>query len=135
MPRLLPLLTAALTVAVAGCAPNTQTAPVGTTGASPACFYQDEVTRFRTGHDQTLYVRAVGADVFELKASGHCRNLDDADVLAFDPVPGPPLRLCVGDHARLTVAAAMSPATPCQVEVVRRLTAEQVAALPDRDRP
>ncbi|WP_181244439.1 hypothetical protein [Halomonas sp. ND22Bw] len=52
--------------------------------------------------------------------------------IALEPL-GATSRLCVGDQARLR-----SPTTgpePCRVRVLRRLTADQIAALPSRDRP
>ncbi|WP_339871808.1 hypothetical protein [uncultured Brevundimonas sp.] len=135
MSRLKPVFAAATLVILApACAPGPGIDPTDPSSRR-ACFYQDEVSSFRPGESQSLYVRAVGADIFELRASAHCRDLDTADALAFTPMPGPPRRLCVGDHAQLSVSASISPATPCRVEVVRRLTAEQAAALPDRYRP
>jgi hypothetical protein len=135
MSRLIPVLAIAALVAVpSACAPGPGTGLTGAT-STRACFYQDEVSSFRPGESQSLYVRAGGAEIFELRASAHCRDLDSADLLAFTPMPGPPRRLCVGDHAQVSLSASITPATPCRVEVVRRLTTEQAAALPDRYRP
>jgi len=134
MSRLKLALTTALSAALSACAPGPGT-PLPNAASSRACFYQDDVSSFRAGESQSLYIREVGADIFELRASAHCRDLDSADALAFTPMPGPPLRLCVGDHAQVSVSASISPPTPCRVEVVRRLTAEEAAALPDRYRP
>lgn len=135
MSRLIYALTTAALIAVpSACAPAPGAVPTDATSAR-ACFYQDEVSNFRPGESQSLYVRAVGADIFELRATAHCRDLDSADALAFTPMPGPPQRLCVGDHAQISVSASISPTIPCRVEVVRRLAAEEAAALPDRYRP
>lgn len=135
MSRLIPVLAiAALLTGPSACAPGAGTG-VTEAGANRACFYEDEVTSFRPGENQSLYVRAVGADIFELKASAHCRDLDSADALAFTPTPGPARRLCVGDHAQISVSASISPTPPCRVEIARRLTVEEADALPDRYRP
>jgi|TARA_R110002124_G_scaffold125515_2_gene284754 hypothetical protein len=129
------LAPAVLTLVLAACAPGPATDLTGSTGPARACFYQDDVSSFQPGEGRSIYVRAVGADIFELTATAHCRDLDSADVLAFTPVPGPARRLCVGDHALLSVSTSVSPSAPCRVEVTRRLTAEEAAALPDRYRP
>lgn len=135
MSRLISVLTTAAMIAVlSACAPGPGS-NLTDAASNRACFYQDEVSSFRPGESQSLYVRAVGADIFELRASAHCRDLDAADVLAFTPTPGPAQRLCVGDHAQISVSASISPTTPCRVEIVRQLTAEEAAALPDRYRP
>lgn len=131
---ILALTTASLIVVPTGCAPGPGASLPGT-ASNRVCFYQDEVSSFRPGESQSLYIRAVGPDIFELRASAHCRDLDSADALAFTPMPGPPRRLCVGDHVLISVSASISPTTPCRVEIVRRLTAEEAAALPDRHRP
>ena len=69
--------------------------------------------------------------VFQIDATV-CRDLPQAVSIALEPL-GATSRLCVGDQARLR-----SPTTgpePCRVRVLRRLTADQIAALPSRDRP
>ena len=131
---ILAITTAILIVVPSACAPGPGTR-LPDAASNRVCFYQDEVISFRPGESQSLYVRAVGADIFELRASAHCRDLDTADALAFPPMPGPAQRLCVGDHAQISVSASISPTAPCRVEIVRRLTAEEAAALPDRYRP
>lgn len=135
MSRLMLVLTTAALIGVpTACAPGPGSG-LTDAGSSRACFYQDEVSSFRPGETRSLYVRAVGADIFELRASARCRDLASADALAFIPGPGPVRRLCVGDHAQVSVSASISPTIPCRIEVLRRLTAEQAAALPDRYRP
>ncbi|WP_339914751.1 DUF6491 family protein [uncultured Brevundimonas sp.] len=133
--RILPtaLLAASLT-ALAACAPvpgSGDTAP--RTGR--ACFYPDQVVNFRQGDAQSVYLRAQGSDVFELRATGYCRDLDSANVLGISSPAGMASRLCAGDFAVVTTSAGISPAGPCRVQVARRLTADEVAALPDRQRP
>jgi hypothetical protein len=138
MSRLLPgLAAAALAVLPSACAPGAASGtPVADSSpAARACFYPDEISGFRPGESQSVYVRANGRDIFELRAEGVCRDIDSVDALAFTPMPGPPQRLCVGDHAQVSVSASITPATPCRVQVARRLTAEEAAALPDLYRP
>lgn len=135
MSRLIPALAATgLAAVLTACAPGPGTTLTDAT-AGRACFYHDEVSSFRPGETQSVYLRANGSDIFELKASGYCRDLDSANALAFTPLPGSAQRLCVGDYTQVSLSASISPATPCRVQVVRRLTAEEAAALPNRYRP
>lgn len=118
---------------LSGCTP--MPAAVGQTSLQRACFFPDQVSNFRQDGTQTVYVRSFTSGVFELTSSGFCRDLDNANALGIAPLTGSSSRLCVGDFATVSTSASISPATPCRVRVTRKLTAEQLAALPDRYRP
>lgn len=126
------LLSLALALAgLAACAPG---APHPASSAASrdarACFLPDQVRNFRSGATQTLYLRALDGEVFELNASGFCRDLEYATGVAIRPQAGSGPRLCVGDWALVGVGAE-----PCRARVARRLTAAEVEALPSRQRP
>tara|TARA_R110000764_G_scaffold130504_1_gene218339 strand:- start:54 stop:470 length:417 start_codon:yes stop_codon:yes gene_type:complete len=116
-------------------APGTSMAAAGGTAGTSACFYADEAIRFRPGETQSVYVRANGSDIFQLTATGYCRDMDSVSAIGFTATPGPARRLCVGDTTQVSLSAAVNPTAPCRVQVTRRLTPEQAAALPDRYRP
>lgn len=128
------LLIAAAATAVVGCAPTA--GPDGVVGASSArqCFRPDMVRNFRSSDFQTIYIRSHNEGVFELKASGFCRELDFAQTLAISSSMGGS-RLCAGDWADIRVAALGSDTQRCRALVTRRLTEAEVEALPSRDRP
>lgn len=118
-------------LALAGCAPSaTGAGPVETAGGPRTCFQADQVQNFRTDGTQTLYVRALDRQVFELNASGFCRGLDTALSTAIRAQSGAGSRLCVGDWALVGAGPE-----PCRARVTRVLTTEQVEALPSRHRP
>jgi hypothetical protein len=131
---LIPLL--AIGLASAACAPTPTPGEAGTR-AERTCFNADQVQNFRAGRMGQLYVRALGGDVYELESSGGCTSLDFAQRLAILP-DGAGLaggRVCTLDSVRLAVPGTSSSTEVCRARVMRRLTEEEVAALPSRQRP
>lgn len=122
-----------LLMMVAACAP----APDMDRAAGPerACFMSDRVVNFRAGQSPSLYVKALGGDVFELQSTGYCRDLDSSSSLGFTPLAGSSERTCVGDPIDINVSVAGASSNRCRARVVRKLTEEEVAALPSRYRP
>lgn len=117
-------------LALAACAPGaTGTGPVEASGPR-ACFQADQVQNFRTDGTQTLYVRAIDRQVYELNASGFCRGLDAATGIAIRAQAGAGSRLCTGDWALIGAGPE-----PCRARVARALTLAEVEALPSRYRP
>lgn len=104
-------------------------------GSDRACFMSDRIINFRAGQSPTIYVKALGGDVFELQSTGYCRDLDSAVSLGFTPVAGSSERTCVGDPIDINVSVAGASSNRCRARVVRQLSEEEVAALPSRYRP
>lgn len=127
------LVTAASATVLSACAPVAGTAPSQTSTPSRQCFYADRVDNFR-GDNQTLYVRTHSKEVFELQSFGDCADIDFALSIAFLPNSGVN-RLCTGDLSRIVVGSGLSPRNQCRVQVVKKLTATEVEALPARNRP
>ncbi|HEY1225638.1 MAG TPA: DUF6491 family protein [Brevundimonas sp.] len=133
----------ALTLAVAAggmasCAPTPS--DMGGDGAAPAraCFYPSTVVNFRTSGDNIAYIKAGRNEIYELRAAGFCRGLSAARSLAISETPGMGSRACVGDTVNVIASAPSlddSTNLPCRAQVARKLTDEEVAALPDRLRP
>ena len=126
----------ALAAVVGGCAPAPDPAAGGMAavdnGAAPrVCFRPSEIRNFRADTPQTVYVRTSAADVFQVQASGGCRGLDTANAIELRPQVGTG-RICAGDMAILTVLGARD---TCRVQAVKRLSEEELAALPGRLRP
>jgi len=104
-------------------------------GADRTCFMSDRVVNFRPGQSPSVYVKALGGDVFELQSTGYCRDLDSAISLGFIPLTGSSARTCVGDPVDISVSVSGPSSNPCRARVVRHLTEDEVAALPSRYRP
>jgi len=134
MPVLATLGVAALLTA---CAPTADSAG---DAAAPArarqCFSVSQVNNFRQGRIDQVFLRVGRSDVYELNAAGGCRDMDFANRLALLPDGGSiGSRLCTDDWARVVVPGSTSPASVCRVRVTRKLTAEEIAAIPDAHRP
>ena len=124
--------TALLTVS---CAPTT----TGSESADAAplarqCFNVQQVTNFRQGGVNQIFLRVGRDDVYEMSGAA-CRDLDFANRMAILPDFGSSSRLCTSDWARVVVPGSASPTEVCRVRIARKLTAEQVAALPSAHRP
>lgn len=134
----------AVATAVAACAPVTPSAPGAPGAATQAeaasarpCFYSSQIRNFRADRNQRIYVRTGRDEVFELVTTGACLDIDSAIGIALVQRFGAGSdRLCPSDQVNVVISHP-SPihAGPCLARVERRLTAEQVAALPDRARP
>lgn len=134
-----PLFIAAVALTVAGCVPTEGPSGTGLARADVdrPCFLPQTVVNFRADGDTTAYVRAGRAEVFEVK-SGFCRGLSAARSLSVSGGLGSGGRTCVGQTVDIAVAGPSltnENNSVCRAEVVRRLTPEEVAALPSRLRP
>ena len=135
-----PVLTAACLLTVLGaCAPMSDTAGEAVAGGASArqCFNVSQVTNFRQGRADQVFLRVGRSDVYEMNAAGGCRDLDFASQLAITPDMGGAVgaRLCTGDTARIIVPGSAAPDSVCRARITRKLTTEEIAALPPRNRP
>ncbi len=124
---------------LAACAPMSGDASQTTSEARAErqCFNISQVDNFRQGRISEVYLKVGRSDVYRLDAAGGCNDLDFAYRLAILP-DGAGLsgsRLCTDDWARLVVPGSTTPATICRVRISERLTAEEVAALPNAYKP
>ena len=126
-----------LSAALVSCAPTSGDA--GGDAAAPSarqCFNTREIQNFRQGGFDQIFLRVGRNEVYELNAVG-CQDVGFTNRLALEPEAGGLVgsRLCVGDWARVTVPPSTSANSVCRVRVGRKLTAEEVAALPPAHRP
>lgn len=131
-------LSLSILIAVVPAAALVACAPGRTEPSSPLrpraerqCFLPAQINNFRADR-QMVYIRVGHSAVYELQTAGACLDLDASMQLAVVPVRGSSM-LCVGDRANL-LARSSSP-SPCSAHISRRLTDEEVAALPSRLRP
>ncbi|RZJ29224.1 MAG: hypothetical protein EON85_07410 [Brevundimonas sp.] len=135
-----PVMTCAgLTIALlaASCAPTTGGDRAEAPPRARQCFSVQQVTNFRQGRPEQVFLRVGRNDVYELNAAGGCRDLNFANRLAIVPDIGGMAgsRLCTDDWARVIVPGSTSPAEVCRVRITRKLTAEEIAALPSAYAP
>ena len=135
--RVVTLLALGASVALSACAPTAAGDGAAEAQASAArpCFRVQEVRNFRQGDTGRIYVRAARDQVYELSSAGSCFDLDYAYQMAMVPDGIGGSRLCTGDMARVYLPGRSGPDSPCRVHITRQLTAEEVAALPESQRP
>lgn len=126
------LVSAALAT-VTACAPAQVPDAGYSSGAGRQCFTAAQLQNFRGSDAGPIYVRARGSDVFELTTAG-CPGVNFANSLDIRP-DGTSSLLCVGETVRLFPGNRRSAPVICEARVSRKLTSEQVAALPQRDQP
>ncbi|EDX79317.1 MAG: hypothetical protein B7Y85_09535 [Brevundimonas sp. 32-68-21] len=137
------LLTSALAASTVAAMSLSACAPAATRAAAAAdgeksvarCFRTDSVRNFRTDRQSDLYIRSLRDDVFQINTSGACWDLDSAVSIAVTPTLGGSDTVCVGDPVQIIVPNADPGRRTCRAFVTKSLTAEEVAALPDRARP
>lgn len=122
---------------LSSCAP---VADGGMAGDAPArarqCFSVRQVDNFTQGRPDQVFLRVGRNDVYELNAAGGCPDMDFALRMALIPDGGSVgSRLCTDDWARVVVPGSTSQTSVCRVRVSRKLTADEIAALPANHRP
>lgn len=129
------LLVALSVVAVAG------GAGLGSAGASPAgapkparsCFFADQINGWRQAGDRAVLVNVGAKGVYRLDLFGPCRDLDTNFTIGVETRPGGN-SICDGMDATIIAHSPTGPVR-CPVTKVTRLTPEEIAALPKKDRP
>lgn len=100
------------------------------------CFNVNQVRNYEQGRVDQVFLRVGRDDVYELNAAGGCPDMDFAQRMALIPDGGTiNSRLCTYDWARVVVPGSTTQNTVCRVHISRKLTAQEIAALPERHRP
>ncbi len=127
----------ALAAALLASAAHAQPAPSTFKADTPrrACFPARSVTNFAAADDRNLYVRVGVRDVYHLTMFGNCFDLSWVNSLALASRGG--TFICEGGNVSVDVVTRdIGPGLrQCPVTAVKKLTAEDVAALPKRARP
>ena len=120
---------------LATCAPGQQSTDPSGPASQRQCFWASSLTNFRQGDHGQLFIRARPDQVFEVSTLERCQELDRASGIAIQSDNSSVGRLCVGDLARVTMRSIGGEPTSCRTRIDRRLTPDEVAALPDNQRP
>lgn len=133
MRRSLMILTTVIGL-MAGSATLPAAAPARAEAPGRQCFFQQQVDNFRAGATPTLYLKVRGSGVYAVSTGGGCTDLDIAYRLAIVPDAGSS-RLCTDDFVTLSTAGSTGSPQTCRARIEKKLTDEEVAALPARSRP
>jgi len=126
------LIPTAALLLLAGCnayaqpvGPYSSQSPAGTAGRQ--CFYAANVTGFRQGPGDIIYVNTNARDYYELRTLGHCAaRLDFENRIALRSRSG--AFICSGYDAEIYIPDALG-STYCPVRSNRKLAPEEVARL------
>jgi hypothetical protein len=96
------------------------------------CFFTRNADGFAAPDEKTLYVRVGVRDVYQFEMFGRCPDIDWNQRLALVSRPGS--SICTGMDAEVISHSPIGPQR-CPVRSVRKLTPDEVKALPPRSRP
>lgn len=125
------LLPGAAALLLAGCnaygPPPTSQAPQAAHARGGQCFYAANVTGFRQGPGDIIYVNTNARDYYELRTLGYCAaRLDFEHRIALRSRGGG--FICSGYDAEIYIPDALG-TTYCPVRSNRKLTPQEVAVL------
>jgi hypothetical protein len=96
------------------------------------CFWTRNANGFAAQDDHTLNVRVNSRDVYQFEMMGHCPDMDWNNRIALVSRGGD--NICTGMDAEVVTRSPIGPMR-CPVHSVRKLTPEEIAALPKKARP
>lgn len=96
------------------------------------CFWTDRVTNFASDDDRTVYLRVGVKEVWRLEMLGRCTDVDWSNRIAIRSRGGS--HICSGLDAEIIAPSPIGPQR-CAVKTVRKLTPEEIKALPKKARP
>ena len=96
------------------------------------CFWTRNADGFAAQGDNILNVRVNTRDVYQFEMMGHCPDMDWNQRIAL--VSRGSSNICSGMDAEIVTHSPIGP-TRCPVRSVRKLTPDEIAALPRKARP
>lgn len=124
-------LAAASLLSLASAAAGTPEAPKPAK-ARGQCFWTDQVNNFASSDDRIVNLRVGVKDIYQLEMFGRCQEVDWTQRIAIVSRGGS--SICTGLDAEIIAPTPIGPQR-CAVKTVRKLTPEEVKALPRRARP
>ncbi|MCR5878451.1 DUF6491 family protein [Phenylobacterium sp. J367] len=119
----------------AGAAPDAQTDTKATSNAAREarqCFWTRNVNGFAAADEKFVNVRVGVKDVYQFEMFGPCNDIDWSQRIAIVWRGG--AQICSGFDAEIITPSPIGPQR-CTVRNMKKLTPEEVAALPRRGRP
>lgn len=102
-------------------------------GAKRQCFRADMVSNFREGDGTYVNLRVGVREVYRLEFRGKCPNIGDRPDLGLKTRTGSDL-ICGPMDVDIVTPTSIGPQT-CSVASIRKLSADEIAALPASTRP
>jgi hypothetical protein len=101
-------------------------------GGRQQCFYSRSINGFSASDDSHVYMRVGVSDIYVFTLLGPCPDIHWTDQLALKSTGSD--FICSGLDADLIVPSGLGPQR-CAVRDIRKLTPQEAAALPKKDRP
>lgn len=96
------------------------------------CFWTHQVNNFASDDNRTVNLRVGVSDIYQLEMFGRCQDVDWSQKIAIVSRGGS--SICTGLDAEIIAPTPIGPQR-CAVKTVRKLTPDEVKALPKRARP
>ena len=125
-------LAAASLLAALAFAGTAQAASSHAASDNKSCFYARNVDGWRASGDQTVYLRVGVRDVYKLDLMTRCTDIDWNEKIGIRSRGSN--WICSGLDAEIISPSRIGPQR-CPVQTLRKLTPQEVAALPKKDRP
>ncbi len=119
-------------LAAAPAAPTLAKSPVEPSAKRQQCFFPSSVSGFRAADEHNLYLRVGVRDVYQFEMFGPCQDINWNERIAIVTRGGG--TICSGMDADIVTHTSIGPQR-CPVRSVRKLTPEEVAALPKKSQP
>lgn len=133
MSSIKPALLAAAVIAAATAA-QAQPAPAKPPAGNPRqCFLSSDVNGFNAPDDHTVYIRVGVNQIWRLDLMTDCLNLTFRQSLGLESTPADPW-ICSPLDAQIIYRETGIPER-CPVTALHKLTPQEAAALPKKDRP
>jgi hypothetical protein len=126
------------TVLLAAAAPALADAPAAGADAAPkparACFYLSDWSNWKAPDNKTLYLKVRNRDVYRVDLSHGGGMLTSPGVHLVSVVRGSD-QICAPLDLDLRVSDGFGFAMPIMAKAITKLTPEEIAAIPKKDRP
>lgn len=96
------------------------------------CFWTHQVRNFASSDDRTINIRVGAKDIYRFEMFGHCTDIDWTHEIALVSRGGS--SICAGMDAEIVTPTPIGPQR-CPVRNIRKLTPDEIKALPKRARP
>lgn len=126
-------LSAAAAASLLGAAPAPAKSPLeGAAAPKKQCFWTNQVNNFASSDDRIVNIRVGVKDIYQFEMFGHCNDVDWTNRIAL--VSRGSNYICSGLDAEIITPTSIGPMR-CPVRNIRKLTPDEVKALPKRSRP
>ncbi len=125
-------LVSALAVGLLAAGPAPPPTPEPGRNPAKSCFWTHQVTSFASSDDRIVNVRVGVRDVYQFEMFGRCNDVDWTQKIGL--VSRGSNYICQGLDAEILSPSTIGPQR-CPVRTIRKLSAEEIKALPKRARP